>query len=944
MGGIGILLRFERQPKPEKRKELYKALWKRVETRLTDALISGPTRNILVHYISEQTYNWYDDPLDEVFGGVTFSFRDGGDDFPMKYASYHWTDRACVDPAVFADLQEIAKKYDAELQPQTWYPPKTIFFPLDGGDALASIYYDYLDVWTDAGLIRIDFAECPILDYVKKLVAEQRCLCEICRKPTDNDPGPIFDAETLAGIAWDVAVPDSPELFARLDEAIDDPDLQLPVNEIAALSGIARRKAELLIALGFENDHDDLRLPAALVKLGAHWAAPVLFGPTIYDSTSYDVRETLRESVRALLGKPPVVTTGELLDVDGVPILVFHFAGEYLGEADAKQMRADTDALLAVHPEAQGMILDATELWYTTGAGVEGIVLKGRPRVWAFSEKSRGLHGFIKNERDMSPSEWLFPSVQDAVATVRSRVVDGYVLHAADGTTVVETSRPEPAGRRVEIDSEEDGVPVTLSQLIDLTGGVMLEKLTTWKNGSQRRVQYPRLDARGNENEACLVGGQLTAWSDTFIKVDFNPVWRKRPMPADWIERVAARPNLVRVSLDDTNITTAEILRLLERCPHLEVLYLHRLKLDAELFTSPLLFKLKRLQLHGAETPPGAVAQLAALHPWLVIDPPSVFSSWSRVVDADGIAILVVSFGGEYTPEMAVSMKSVCTTGLAEHPDVQGIVLDATYLHYASGGEVRDLVPIGRPWVWAVSPLSRGLFRHIRADRNLEPREWLFPSLEAALLEVRARVVGSNYKVHAVTGLLWETWTREPRGRRKSGDRTINGEQLIDETLFDLHGRMVEDLYRKPDGTLTRLDEYPIRDEAGGENNACRFGAKLVAIDGQLRTVDFSIDQIKSPLPADWIDRIAAHPTVDKVILDGTGVATSAILQLLERCPRIETLWLNTLTIDEALFASSLLAKLKMIYLWNSTIPPGAAKALAAKYPALDIQPKSLLE
>jgi hypothetical protein len=614
MGGIGVLLRFEKQQgKPAKRKKLHKALWKRIEKHLRSALLSGPTRNILANYISQQTSNWYDD--DEIFEGVSFTFRDGGDDFPMKYASYHWTDRACVDPVVFGDLQEIAKKHDAELKPRTWHPPETIYFHLDGGDALVGIYDDYLDVWTNAGLVRIDFAECPILDYVKKLVAEQRCLCEVCRKPTDKESGPILDAETLAGIAPDIDVPDA--LFARLEEAIDDPDLALPIEEIAALSGDARRKAELRIALGFENDHDDMRLPRALVKLGARWAAPVLFGPAINKSTSSDVRETLRESMRALLA---VVTTGELLDADGVPVLVFHFVGEYRGEDDGKQMRAETDALLAAHPEAQGMVLDATELCYESGPGLDGVVLKGRPRVWAVSDKSRGLHAFIRDERQLSPGEWLFPSEKDAIAAVRSRVVDGYVLHAADGVTVVETSRPEPGGRRIECKSEADGVPVALSQLVD-PHGVLIEMLTTWPDGSRRRVQYPRLDARGQQNEACLVGGQLTALGDTFTKVDFNPVWTERPLDGDWIERLAARPHLIRVSLDDTSVSTAEILELLRRCPHLEALYLNRLKLDAELFTSPLLANLKRLQLHGAETPPGAVAQLAALHPSLVIDP-----------------------------------------------------------------------------------------------------------------------------------------------------------------------------------------------------------------------------------------------------------------------------------------------------------------------------------
>ncbi len=198
--------------------------------------------------------------------------------------------------------------------------------------------------------------------------------------------------------------------------------------------------------------------------------------------------------------------------------------------------------------------------------------------------------------------------------------------------------------------------------------------------------------------------------------------------------------------------------------------------------------------------------------------------------------------------------------------------------------------------------------------------------------------------MHASNGVVWYTWRREPRGRRKSSVREINGVSLHDETLFDLRGRIIEDLFRKPDGTLERIFEFPIQDAAGGENDACRLGAKLFSLEGRLRTIDFNPAVTKRPLPADWIDRVAAHPTVTTVVLDGTGVATGALLRLLERCPHLERLWLNGLRLEADFFASSLLANLKVISMWNTTAPTGAAKQLVMRYPTIEIQPASALE
>jgi hypothetical protein len=164
------------------------------------------------------------------------------------------------------------------------------------------------------------------------------------------------------------------------------------------------------------------------------------------------------------------------------------------------------------------------------------------------------------------------------------------------------------------------------------------------------------------------------------------------------------------------------------------------------------------------------------------------------------------------------------------------------------------------------------------------------------------------------------------------------------ETLYDLRGRVIEFLHRRSDGTVEQIVESPVRDAAGGENDACRLGAVLETLKGQLRVVDFNVQRTGLALPADWVDRVASHPTVTTVSLDGTGVATAPILQLLERCPQVERLWLNNLTLDAELFTSPLLANIKLLWLLGSVLPTGAARQLAAKYPAMDIQPKTVLE
>jgi hypothetical protein len=97
------------------------------------------------------------------------------------------------------------------------------------------------------------------------------------------------------GIAW---IPNpAPEVFTAVRMALFDPDAAYPVDEIAKLTGVTRRWAETILALRLE--HQDSRVPEALVRLGAAWTAPAL-DEAARSATSPALRDLLTRSVRAL--------------------------------------------------------------------------------------------------------------------------------------------------------------------------------------------------------------------------------------------------------------------------------------------------------------------------------------------------------------------------------------------------------------------------------------------------------------------------------------------------------------------------------------------------------------------------------------------------------------------------------------------------------------------
>jgi len=98
------------------------------------------------------------------------------------------------------------------------------------------------------------------------------------------------------GIAW--APNPAPELFQKLRLALFDDSAAFPVDEIATLTGVPRRLAEMMIAMRLENQ--DARVPEALVQLDAVWTAPALDEVAGMPATPPALAAQLAETARTL--------------------------------------------------------------------------------------------------------------------------------------------------------------------------------------------------------------------------------------------------------------------------------------------------------------------------------------------------------------------------------------------------------------------------------------------------------------------------------------------------------------------------------------------------------------------------------------------------------------------------------------------------------------------
>jgi hypothetical protein len=99
-----------------------------------------------------------------------------------------------------------------------------------------------------------------------------------------------------AGFKW-IPCP-APETFQKIRLALFDPEAAYPLDEIKPLTGSPRQWAETMILLRLE--HQDVRVPDAMVQLSAEWTVPVLDEVAKAEATPPELRAALEESIRAL--------------------------------------------------------------------------------------------------------------------------------------------------------------------------------------------------------------------------------------------------------------------------------------------------------------------------------------------------------------------------------------------------------------------------------------------------------------------------------------------------------------------------------------------------------------------------------------------------------------------------------------------------------------------
>ncbi len=131
------------------------------------------------------------------------------------------------------------------------------------------------------------FLTCDSPAFVQMGVEGMRALCRRLRAGATP--------ESL-GITWTL----EPAVFQKLRGTLYHPERPFPLEEIAQLTGIMRRLAEMILAFRVE-DHD-ARVPEALTRLGAAWTIPVLEEAATSEDTPLEFREQLLQCVRSLGG------------------------------------------------------------------------------------------------------------------------------------------------------------------------------------------------------------------------------------------------------------------------------------------------------------------------------------------------------------------------------------------------------------------------------------------------------------------------------------------------------------------------------------------------------------------------------------------------------------------------------------------------------------------
>lgn len=134
-----------------------------------------------------------------------------------------------------------------------------------------------------------DLLACELPSLVALGVDELRALSKALRAGASPD---------ALGLVW-TADP-APELRRRITQVAFDADASYPVDEIARLSGVARRWVEAALVMRLDQDTPDGRVPDALARLGAQWTRPVLDEVARTRAVSPALASTLARAVATL--------------------------------------------------------------------------------------------------------------------------------------------------------------------------------------------------------------------------------------------------------------------------------------------------------------------------------------------------------------------------------------------------------------------------------------------------------------------------------------------------------------------------------------------------------------------------------------------------------------------------------------------------------------------
>jgi hypothetical protein len=263
---------------------------------------------------------------------------------------------------------------------------------------------------------------------------------------------------------------------------------------------------------------------------------------------------------------------------DGLPVLVVSLRGRV--ESHVPRQRLATAISDAVERASSAAVDPELAVLDTTGmdepcSSVGGYRLdellgkfiddlpRGLRRMWLWAARPNDDCGI----RSWFGEDMVVPSLDDALDRLAARRNAGVFEERRPDGRLASSHRWTDRGCVVTWEPDErDGRITSLWYRTRL-----IERLEESADGTVRwHAQWPYPDGRGDRNQACHLGA--------YVYVEANAIKRigsiSETLPAGWLESIRAHRHLEELDLEDTGVTDAEVLQVLEWFPHLHTLRL----------------------------------------------------------------------------------------------------------------------------------------------------------------------------------------------------------------------------------------------------------------------------------------------------------------------------------------------------------------------------------